>query len=435
MRALCLLLLGTLLLGWSAESGPSPWLPAIAALTDKRPQVHGAAMEALIRHGTVVLPDVSALARDADWEVRARVATVAAGIGGAEAAAVLTDLATDQDDRVREVVAAALGRTPGPEVFTALHRLLFDNSLRVRAAAAQGLGVLGDSRALEVLASIPEGEPEAMRPHRAAALRRLTNRPDLVPAFATALGSASGPVRRNLLDAAVTLADPRMVPALVQILETGDDVHAALAALALAASGDTRSFAALCALAADSRRIQPGRVAADTLSKLTGVRAAAGATWALWWRENAETAESLYARDAFIAALHDPTYPVTRAELAQFPPENLMPLLDGVLGDGAWWWTRRAGAVLLIDDPARWTPVLLKRIRVSPPGEERLALIILLDQYGDPGARTGLRELWETSAKVRPGLNDPERAALVIALERRGVNVGSAPVAVPNGRK
>ncbi len=435
MRALCLLLLGSLLFAWSAEPGPSPWLPAIAALTDSRPQVHGPAMEALIRHGAVVLPDVSALAHDADWEVRARVATVAAGVGGPAAAAVLTDLAADKDERVREVVAAALGRTPGPDVFTALHRLLFDNSLRVRAAAAQGLGVLGDPQALEVLARIPEGEPEAMRAHRSAALRQLTNRPDLVPAFATALEKSSGPIRRNLLDAAVTLADPRMVPALVKILETGDDVHAALAALALAASGDTRSFSALCTLAADPRRIQPARVAADTLAKLTGVHAAAGATWALWWRENAATAEGLYARDAFIAALHDPAYAVTRAELAQFPPENLMPLLDGVLGDGAWWWTRRAGAVLLADDPARWTPVLLKRIKVSPPGEERLALIILLDQYGDPGARAGLRELWDSSAKIRPGLNDPERAALVIALERRGVTVAAAPVVVPNRRK
>jgi len=419
----------------AVENAGAPWLPAIAALTDSRPQVHGPALEALIRHGPDVLADVGSLATDADWQVRARVVTVAAGVGGVQAVTLLVRLAGDSDERVREVTAAGLGRTPGDGVFDALHRLLYDRSLRVRQAAADGLGVLGDAQGLSALARLSDQEPVALRTRRLEALRRLTNRPDTIPALADRLIATDGFERRNLLEAAIAIADPRLVPALVQVLNTGDDVHAAHAALALAASGDGRCLEALCAMAADPRRIQPARVAADTLSKLTGVRAAAGATWALWWRENAEVVQGLTARDAFLAELHDPNRTVSREELAAFTPEMLMPLVDGLLGDGAWWWRRRAGQILLVDDPARWTPVLLQRIRISPPGEERLALIILLDQYGDPGARDGLRELYTETAKHASGRNDPERAALAIALERRGTKLDNAVPTGPRSRR
>lgn len=414
----------------AVENTGAPWLPAIAALTDNRPQVHGPALEALIGHGPEVLADVGSLATDADWQVRARVVTVAAGVGGGNAVTLLVRLAADTDDRVREVAAAGLGRTPGEGVFDALHRLLYDRNLRVRLAAADGLGVLGNPQGLSALARLSDQEPAVLRTRRLEALRRLTNRPDTIPALAEQLVATDGVERRNLLEAAMVIADPRLVPALVQVLESGDDVQAAHAALALAASGDGRCLEALCTLASDTRRIQPARVAADTLSKLTGVRATAGATWALWWRENAEAVRALQARDAFLAELHDPNRSATRQELAAFTPEMLMPLVDGLLGDGAWWWRRHAGQILLVDDPARWTPVLLQRIRISPPGEERLALIILLDQYGDPGARDGLRALYAETAKNTNGRNDPERAALAIALERRGAKSNST---VPTG--
>ncbi len=434
MRVAPALLLFTALLLPAAEGEGSPWLPAIAALTDNRPQVHGPALEALIRHGPSVLVDVSSLATDADWQVRARVVTVAAGVGGSEGAAILVRLAADPDERVREVTAAGLGRTPGQGVFDALHRLLYDRHLRVRQSAADGLGVLGDAQGFTALAKLSDQEPAALRQRRMEALRRLANRPDSIPALAAILMETSGVERRNLLEALVAIPDPRLVPALVHVLNTGDDLQAAHAALALAASGDGRSLEALCTMAADTRRIQPARVAADTLSKLTGVRAAAGATWALWWRDNADMVQSVLARDAFVADLHDPNRAVTREELAAFTPDLLMPLVDGVLGDGAWWWRRRAGQILLLDDPARWTPVLLQRIRISPPGEERLALIILLDQYGDPGARAGLRELHAATIN-QTGRNDPERAALAIALERRGAKPEAGVPTGPRPRR
>lgn len=404
----------------AVEDG-APWLPALAALTDPRPAVHHPAMEALIRHGPAAVADVSSLGFDADWELRARVATVLAGIGGSEAGATLVRQAVDQDARVREVVAAALGKTPAPGVVEALQGLARDPERRVRQAAITGLGTLGDPAGLVTLVRGAESDPPALRGVRAAALRSLLNRPDRVALAAQALGDLRGAERRMVLDAVTVIGDPRLTPALVEVLRSGDDLDAAHAARALLLNGDSRALEALCALAADATRIQPARVAADTLVAMTGVSAAAGGTWAIWWREHAAEVEALYGRDAFIAEAHDPEAVISPLRLRSFSPELLMPLIDGVLGEGAWWWRQRAGRILLSDDPARWTPVLLRRIETSSSGEERLALIILLDQYGDPGAADGLARLYaQREAAAVAGRNDPERAALAIALERRG---------------
>jgi HEAT repeat protein len=402
----------------SEESASADWLPAIAALTDSRSVVYEPAMEALIRHGSAALPDVATLATDAHWEVRARVATVAAGVGGADAAALLIAMSGDPDMRVRTVVAAGLGKTPGEQVFATLARMLRDIDPNVQVSAIDALGNLGDPQGLLELAKISDSAPAALRTHRSAALQRLANRPDMVMSAAEAIGASADAVRRNVIEAVSGIGDPRLTPALVRALQSGDDILAGRAAKALATNGDARSLESLCALAADSRRIHPARIAAETLTAMTGVEAAAGATWALWWRENSEAVTALIPRDLLLANLHDLDHPVTRADLAQFTPEQLMPLIDGLLGEGAWWWHQRAGRVLLVDNPARWTPILLRRIERTLNGEERLALIILLDQYGDPGAANGLKALLAKRPAVA-GRNDPERVALQIALERR----------------
>lgn len=421
MLRVCLVVLCLLpCLAPAVEEG-APWLPALAALTDARQAVHGPAMEALIRHGSAAVADVSSLGFDADWELRARVATVLAGIGGAEAGATLVRQAADQDARVREVVAAALGKTPAPGVVEALQRLAKDREPRVRQAAIGGLGNLGDPEGLVTLVRGAESDPAYLRTARAEALRAMLNRPDRVGFAAQAIRDLRGAERRMVLDAVTVIGDPRLTPALVEVLRTGDDLDAAHAARALLPNGDSRALEALCTLAADATRIQPARVAAETLQAMTGVSAAAGGTWAIWWREHAAEVQALHDRDVFIAEAHDLDAVVSPLRLRTFTPELLMPLIDGVLGEGAWWWRQRAGRILLSDDPARWTPVLLRRIQTSPSGEERLALIILLDQYGDPGAADGLAKLHAQREQVAvEGRNDPERAALAIALERRG---------------
>ena len=105
---------------------------------------------------------------------------------------------------------------------------------------------------------------------------------------------------------------------------------------------------------------------------------------------------------------------------------QLISLLDGTLGSGATWWPARAFVALSIDDPARWTPILLERIDGAYDVRERVRLIVLLDQLNDPAAKIGLQRLYTQLAEqpeVKAAALGPERLALRIALERRGIRV------------
>lgn len=432
MRLVLPLLFAPLL--WCAEM--KPWAPSVAALTDHRPAVHQPAIEALIRHGQPAFDDVATLATDADWRVRGRVVTVVAGIGGERATALVLAASRDRDARVRGLAAQGLGRLPGPGVHDRLVALLGDAEAEVRTAAARGLAVLGDAASFVPLASLDQETEAAVRRDRLAALRELAQRPLLIPALIDAIGGARGSVQLRLVAAAGEVGDPRLAPVLAGLLRSPDADIAEMAARALAADGDSRALQALCAAAADERRAAVAKAAAETLRLLTGHPAGPGGAWTVWWRDNAEAAAARAARDAFIADCFDPQRAIGRAELAAWTPEQLMPLVDGALGQGAWWWPRRAAALLLADDATRWTAPLLARIRAAEDPEIRLALILLLDQLGDPGATPALRELAadgearraRARARGDKPRNDPERLALAAALERRGGRTESRPI-------
>ena len=428
-------------LAWSGEAAPAPkpWEAYVAALTDHRPGVHEPAITMLTRFGEPALADVASLATDADWRVRGRVVAVAAGIGGPSGSAVVLGASDDSDARVRELAALGLGRLPQPGVYQRLVALLADRSDAVRIASARGLAGLGDPRALPVLADFTTERDDPVRRARLAALQALVARPASVPALIEALGRVRGDPLVRLLAAGGQLGDPRLAPVLAGLLRSADRDAAELAALSLAANGDSRALEALCLAATNTGQRRLAEVAAETLRALTGHGAGPGQAWTLWWRDHASEVAGRAARDAFLADLHDPTRTVTRAELAAFTVEELMPLVDGVLGDGAWWWPRRAFAVLVRDDPARWTAPLVARAQAAQDPDVRLALTILIDQLGDPAAVSGLGMLLaETeqraeTARAAGGAprNEPELIALRAALARRGVAPAPTPERAP----
>ena len=247
--------------------------------------------------------------------------------------------------------------------------------------------------------------------------------------LARLISERPGAEQLALVEASGGVGDPRLCPTLVRLLGAADPILAARAARALAANGDSRAVEALCQAASKGASPELRNDAASALNQLTGYPAA-GQAWELWWRDHAGEIERLIKRDRFLAELYDPARPVTRAELADFPPDQLMPLVDGALGFGPPWWPARAYAVMALDDPARWTQPLLRRIAETEAARQRLPLIILLDQLGDPKAEAGLRQLLEAKESKPEDLEKPkavpqrealgaERLALRIALERR----------------
>jgi HEAT repeat protein len=400
-----------------------PWESEIAALTDPRVQVHNQAIAALIRRGAVVVPDLKVLSTDPDWQIRGRVVSVAAAIGGDEATAVILDLSRDTDLRVGELATLGLGQARGAGSFPRLAELIRHGDVHMREAAARALGAHGDAAGLALLCSHARESDDLVRRDMRASLQQLAQQPAAVPALARLIAERVGDERLALIDASGVVGDPRLQPVLTALLDGNDARTTTAAARALAANGDSRAVAALCRVAASALALEAREAAAGTLRLLTGYSAAPGPAWSLWWDAHHVEIERLHDRDRLIAELHDPAAAIPREALSRFQPADLGPLVDGALGSGAPWWPARAFAALQADDAARWTQPLLERIRAAG-GVTRLGLIVILDQLGDAAAADGFRQLLD-GVPAKSGTpvpaSGPERVALQIALERRGI--------------
>jgi HEAT repeat protein len=401
-----------------------PWEGDIAGLTDPRPEHFNPAMAALIRRGAEVIPDLTVLAADQDWRIRGRVVQVAAGIGGDGGTGLVLALSRDPEKQVRELAAFSLGMAGGKGAFERLAQLLGAGDPIIREAAARGLSTLGDARGLGLLCGYAREHDDVVQREMHGGLAQLALRVTSVPALIELLQTRQGDELAALVDTTFPIGDPRLCPALAALLPSSDERVALFAARALSANGDSRALGRLCAVAANGAHAELRSTAAETLRQLTGYPAAAGQAWSLWWTTHQQEVEALSARDAFIAALHDPLHVVVRAELTAFSVEQLAPLIDGALESGKRWWPARAFLVLATDDAARWTGPLLARIAAAKDPNQRLALIILLDQLGDKGAASGLGALLDGDLKEPPQAllaNGAERIALGVALQRRGV--------------
>jgi HEAT repeat protein len=367
------------------------------------------------------------LAGDPDWQLRRRVVAVLSTIGGDHASAEIIKLCDDPEPRVAEVAILGLGQCKGPGTFERLVQASAAPEVNRRQMAAKGFALHGDPRALRVLVNYPFERDDLVKRDMRDNLSRVANQARAIPVIADLLRELSGPRRIALLEATAGLGDPRLCPALTALLADKNDFLAlALTARVLSANGDSRCVQALCELAASGPNSEIREYAASTLRVLTGYAAASGAAWTLWWRDNSAIINALIPRDTLLAELHDPERQVTRAELQQFSVEQLSQMLDGVMGRGAPWWGARAYAALRQDDAARWTPFLQARIAAEFDARNRVRLIVVLDELNDPAAVTVFQQLYDDVRKqpaIKANALGPERLALVIALERRGVRV------------
>ncbi len=442
---LVLLLLAMVPLGRSAEMGETRRArleQLLAAFSDARKTVHRPAMQALARFGPQALADLALFADDPDPALRARLAVVIGGIVNDEAVPLLISLARDSEAQVREKALLGLGTAGHDAGFSILVEALQDPRPPVRESAALGLGALGNPRALRHLAwwhlagghidrlelSMAEEREallERVRQAMRASLDNIASQHASVPEMVRLLDQLSGQGLVNLIRATWRLGDPRLSPALAKRLSHSDPEVVEAAALALGANGDSRALAALCRTAAASGMREAADAAAQTLRRLTGYHAGPGRVWQRWWQEHAVAVEALHERDALIATWHDVTHPVTAADLAAYDPQDLMPLVDGVLGGGPPYWGGRALAILRRDDPGRWLPVLLHRYDRSRGDEvQQIALVLLIDELSPPGAKAALRERRADLLLIRPAPGQRHRhgsllAALALAIERQ----------------
>ncbi len=395
-----------------------PWENEIAALTSPDPRRHNPAIAALIRRGPPVLADLAVLAEDEDWQVRARVVRVAAFIGTDAGAAIVLARSHDRILGVCEEAAMGLGQVKGAAAFPRLAELIAAAEPDLRRAAARGLGLLGDVRGLDALLVLSRETDDLAKREMREALSRIALRSDAVPALAERIARARGTDAALLVEVSGQVGDPRLCPVLAALVAGGDADLAQRAARSLAANGDSRAIGPLCRVASTGQASDLAGVAAATLRRLTGYDAAPGPAWRLWWQEHQADVERLIPRDEFIAALHATDRPVDAAGLARFPVADLSPLLDGALGSGPPWWPAQAFRALAADDAKRWTPILAERLTAAALPSQRLPLILILDQLGDPAAAT----VFETLLKQEEGprrLQGSERLAVEAALEHR----------------
>jgi hypothetical protein len=398
-----------------------PWEADLGNLTSRDPRRHNPAMVNLIRRGPVVLSDLAVLAKDRDPQIRARVIQVASFIGTDAGTAIVLERTRDEDKGVRKLAAVGLGRARGPAAFPRLLELLSDPEADIRAASAEGLATLMDPRALGPLTRAARETDDIARRTMTVALTQIANQPTAALPLAAEITARAGAERQVLVDAAAGVGDPRLCPALTAVLGGDDSILATRAARALAADGDSRALEILCRTAHAGATEELRATAATTLRALTGYEAAAGPAWKLWWEQHHADAARLRERDEFLADLHDPARTTTADELARFSVDDLAPLVNATLDQagGATWWPRLAYRALAADHAPRWTPVLMARIKTTTLPSQRIPIIILLDQLGDPSAADELAPL----LAITEGPNapqGPERVAIQVALERRG---------------
>lgn len=435
--------------------GDKPWSADLAGITDDDARIYSKAIRNLIAEGSrhpEVIPDLTVLASDRDWKLRARIVQVCAGIGGSAPAPLVLSLSRDREVRVRELATLALGNCTGDGVLTRQIELLHAADSQIREAAAKSLISSGDPRAIEPLTRQDDEADDLTKRAMRDTLGILVDRAPALPTIIALLGTLKDARRDALLEAVVNLGDPRLCPPLTAIAADPDRAGRApeasawtqfLAVRGLAANGDHRAVKTLVELADGEATHDVRTSAADTLRMITGYGAAAGKAWRVWLADHAANVAHLAERDTLLATLHDPASAIDPAALATWSIDELSPLVDAVLGQPvgrmAPWWPARALQILRADDPTRWSQPLAMRINALPTSDrdQRLALIMLLDDLGGaqvvPALTEVVRDLKERSERELDKANETKTQApdhgteitlVKQALARRGIKAG-----------
>jgi HEAT repeat protein len=155
---------------------------------------------------------------DEDAAVRQAAASALAFEGGPQVVAALAARRGDPDDDVRYAVAFALGQRPDdPVAIEALVALARDGAAAVREWATFGLGSLSVTTTPVVVEALVErlGDPDPRtREEAIAGLERRKGDDCVIVGLVEALGSR--PAGRGALEAAIRIADARLLPALLR---------------------------------------------------------------------------------------------------------------------------------------------------------------------------------------------------------------------------
>jgi cyclophilin family peptidyl-prolyl cis-trans isomerase/HEAT repeat protein len=156
----------------AATAEPRAFDVMVDRFTDKRPQVRAAAIAAAARlNGEAFVFVISSLPADAEWSVRAALATALGGLEPDKVRSAIIDLVDDQDQRVRGPALSALARVGAPDLAARLFAALEAPDFAVRATAARLVGETKPEGALAALSAAYErGLSDAAFDGRAAAV-------------------------------------------------------------------------------------------------------------------------------------------------------------------------------------------------------------------------------------------------------------------------
>lgn|GEM_PF-2447802 len=224
---------------WEMLSGsldPRAHAVLMAGLSHKDPRIRGNCASLLGARkdpgaATALLP----LLHDRDFLVRYSTVSALGDIGDPSSREPLIGLLSDQDSRVRAMTVRVLRRSGG-EVVDVLLKALDDSNASVRRAAINQLGMLKDPRAAAPLAAIARGADNELREDAIEALGYLG--PVAIDALLRLQSSVEVEVRRAVVNALVTIEDPRVVEAIRSSMMDDDPIIRQSAFLYLGLNGD-----------------------------------------------------------------------------------------------------------------------------------------------------------------------------------------------------
>jgi len=221
---------------------PAPARRAIEqALRDPDAAIRSLALDALERHDVrPSLPVLLEALDDDSREIRLHALRLLAGIDDDRATLPLVARIEDSDRQVRLEAIRALASHP--KAAAVLLRIASEGADEARVAAVDAIGAARASSATDLLVQLARRRPaDELSRHAQLALGRLAT----ADAVATLLALTRTPPVTEETRAAMGLAGPAAVPALIRELDTGAPGSAQLAAATLGQLGDRRATAAL----------------------------------------------------------------------------------------------------------------------------------------------------------------------------------------------
>lgn len=230
------------------------WIPdfpgLIEALQETSATMRAATVTALQQIGTVVLPNLLQLTRDANWRLQRSAAWALGEMRDETAVPALIELVRAEDPMVCAAAIAALATIADPASVPDLAEVMAHGNVRVRHIAAEALGRIGDRTAMAALIKASNDPDETMRCLAVEGLKHVSN----VAAHLAILNASydeSVEVRGAVIEALKDTEDARAVNRLIELLNDGSWVRSAkkrisdLAASALTASRVPAALAAV----------------------------------------------------------------------------------------------------------------------------------------------------------------------------------------------